>query len=400
MALLDRVKFDGPPDVLVWKWPSEALSLGAQLIVNESQEALFFKSGQALDLFGPGTHTLGSGNLPFLQRIVNLPFGSKTPFAAEVYFVSRSVALAQNWGTKTPFMILDPRYKVSIPLRAYGQFGLRVVNSREFVIQIAGASGGGTRPGMVGDVFSKVLAAKIVGTTADQTARNLLESLVTTCMQQAIGDQLGENRISVLDLPAQLLALGRKTQELLQGNYKTFGVELVNFTLESINFDPKDESVQRLRSMLDEAARLDVVGEAFRRNQDFYRTDKQFDVLQGAAEGGGAAGSVMGATMGIGLGFGAAAPAGNLAKESMAAAPTQKCPKCGASVPESSKFCSSCGENLEGQSRKCPNCSTANPGAAKYCSKCGTSLVAMKCSKCGADLSLGARFCNSCGEKV
>jgi membrane protease subunit (stomatin/prohibitin family) len=107
MAVLDRIKFDGPPDVLVWKWPSESLSLGAQLIVNESQEALFYKSGQALDLFGPGTHTLSSGNLPFLQKIVNLPFGGKTPFATEVYFVSKSVALAQDWGTKIPFMILD-----------------------------------------------------------------------------------------------------------------------------------------------------------------------------------------------------------------------------------------------------------------------------------------------------
>ena len=297
MSLLDRVKFDGPPDVLVWKWPHDSLSLGAQVIVNESQEALFYKGGQALDLFSPGTHTLTTANLPFLQKIVNLPFGGKTPFTAEVYFVSKAVALGQNWGTKTPFMILDPKYKVTIPLRAYGQFGLRVENTREFVTQIAGASGGSTRGSIAADTASKLFVAQtvpfvhektvnVIGTAANDTARTLLESLIVTCLQQSVGSFLSEQKVSVLDLPSQVLALSKKTHQLLQANFHTFGLTLVNFALESINFDASDESVKRLRLMLDEAARLEVVGEAYRRNQDFYRTDRQFDVLEGAAESG------------------------------------------------------------------------------------------------------------------
>jgi membrane protease subunit (stomatin/prohibitin family) len=253
MALLDRVKFDGPSDVLVWKWPHDSLSLGAQVIVNESQEALFYKGGQALDLFGPGTHTLTTANLPFLQRLVNLPFGGKTPLSAEVYFISKSVALGQDWGTKTPFMILDPRYRVTIPLRTYGQYGLRVVNSREFVTQIAGASGAGTRGSAPADFESKLFVAHITdfgheklvnvaGTTANDTARNLLESLIVTCLQQSVGSLLTEQKLSVLDLPSQVLALSKKTHEILQSNFQTFGLELVNFVLESINFDCKDDS--------------------------------------------------------------------------------------------------------------------------------------------------------------
>jgi membrane protease subunit (stomatin/prohibitin family) len=415
MALLDRVKFDGPPDVLVWKWPHDSLSLGAQVIVNESQEALFYKSGQALDLFGPGTHTLTTANLPFLQRLVNLPFGGKTPFSAEIYFVSKSVALGQNWGTKTPFMILDPRYKVTIPLRAYGQFGLRIVNTREFVTQIAGAGGGGTRGSIPADIASKLFVAQVapighdkalndkvpsvVGTTADDTARNLLEALTITCLQQSVGNLLNEQRLSVLDLPSQVLALGKNTHEILQSNFQTFGLELVNFVLESINFDSKDESVQRLRAMLDEAARLDVVGEAYRRNLDFYRTERQFDVLEGAAETGGAAGSVMGAAMGIGMGFGVAAPAGALAKDSMAGT-ASKCGKCGASIGQSSKFCPSCGENLRQNYRLCPECSTSNPGNSKFCSNCGAPMGTRRCTKCGAELQAASKFCNECGEKA
>lgn len=410
MALLDRVKFDGPSDVLVWRWPHDSLSLGAQVIVNESQEALFYKGGQALDLFGPGTHTLTTANLPFLQRLVNLPFGRKTPFSAEVYFISKSVALGQDWGTKTPFMILDPRYRVTIPLRAYGQFGLRVVNAREFVTQIAGASGGGTRGTVRADLDSKLFVANVTdfehektvnvtGTTANDTARNLLESLIVTSLQQSVGGLLTEQKLSVLDLPSQVLALGKKTHEILLSNFQTFGLDLVNFVLESINFDSKDESVQRLRAMLDEAARLDVVGDAYRRNLDFYRTERQFDVLQGAAETGGAAGSVMGAAMGIGMGFGVASPAGAIAKDSMAGT-ALKCGKCGAAVAQASKFCHSCGETLQQTSMLCPTCSTNNPSSSKFCSNCGAFLTLQKCAKCGAELQTGSKFCNECGEKA
>lgn len=417
MALLDRVKFDGPPDVLVWKWPSESLALGAQLIVNESQEALFFKSGQALDLFGPGTHTLASGNLPFLQKLVNLPFGGKTPFAAEVYYISKSVALAQDWGTRTPFMVLDPKYKVSIPLRAYGQYALRVVNSREFVTQIAGASGSGTRGTIAADAASKAFTTQVapvvqgdranaVSTNANDIARNLLESLIIACTQQSIGSHLADQKASVLELPGRVLDIAVEIQRVLKANFQTFGIELINFTLESANFDPKDESVQRLRTMLDEAARLDVVSEAFRRNQDFYRADRQFDVLQAAAEGGGPAGALMGAAMGVGFGLSTAGPAAVLARESIAKEPPSKtavtiCTKCGGQLDDSSKFCSTCGEPIGSQAlQHCTTCGAANPERSKFCSQCGAASGARRCAKCQTELLASSRFCSQCGEKA
>ena len=296
MALIDRIKTppEWTPDVLVWKWPSDQLTLGAQLIVNESQEAIFFKGGKALDLFGPGTHTLSSGNIPLLQKLINLPFGGQTPFSAEVYFINKTVSFAQDWGTKTPIMLLDPRYRVTIPLRGYGQYAIRIENSREFVVQVVGAS---------------------QGAIASTTANSMLESPIVTCIQQAFGDYLVHKRITALELPAHTLSIVDHVIELLRKSYRTFGVELINFTVESINFDPMDESVARLRGMLDEAARLDVMGDAFRRNQDFYRVERQFDVMQGAAESDGAAGNLMGAAMGLGMGFGAAGPAGEVAKE-------------------------------------------------------------------------------------
>jgi membrane protease subunit (stomatin/prohibitin family) len=223
--------------------------------------------------------------------------------------------------------------------------------------------------------------------------------LIVTCLQQSVGSFLSEQKVSVLDLPSQVLALSKKTHQLLQANFHTFGLTLVNFALESINFDASDESVKRLRLMLDEAARLEVVGEAYRRNQDFYRTDRQFDVLEGAAESGGAAGSVMGAAMGIGMGFGLATPAGALAKDSMTPI-LSRCSKCGASISQSSRFCPLCGDSLQQNLRPCPACSTLNSSTSKFCSNCGAEMAAAQCAKCGASLPAGSKFCNDCGEKV
>lgn len=298
-----------------------------------------------------------------------------------MYFVNKTLAFAQDWGTKTPIMLLDPRYRVTIPLRGYGQYAVHVENSREFVVHVV-------------DTSHQQFAST--------TATSMLASPIVTCIQQAFGDYLVEKRITALDLPAHTLALVNHVTELLRSHYKTFGIDVVNFTIESINFDPNDESVARLRGMLDEAARLDVVGDAFRRNQDFYRVDRQFDVLQGAAEAGGAAGSVMGAAMGIGIGFGVAGPAGNVAKQSMTPEPVPppRCPKCNAPYKPGSKFCNECGGELGAQLKLCPECKAENLATATFCNTCGRPMGALKCKKCGADLGRTAKFCNECGEKV
>ena len=104
MAIIDRIKYDGNSNGsqwLIYKCPSEQFVLGSQLIVNQGQEALFFKGGEALDLFGPGTHTLSTGNLPILNKLVNLPFGGKTPFSAEIYYINKTANLDMKWGTST-----------------------------------------------------------------------------------------------------------------------------------------------------------------------------------------------------------------------------------------------------------------------------------------------------------
>ncbi|MDR0315053.1 MAG: SPFH domain-containing protein, partial [Oscillospiraceae bacterium] len=132
MAIVDVIKYDGSPDVFAWKYPSDDLGTWTQLIVNESQEAILYKGGQALDLFSAGRHTLETANIPILNKIINLPFGGRSPFKAEVWYINKVYSLDVKWGTATPIQLQDPKYKIFIPLRSFGQFGIQIEDSRKF----------------------------------------------------------------------------------------------------------------------------------------------------------------------------------------------------------------------------------------------------------------------------
>ena len=125
MALLDVVQWDNQKGDIIYKFPEGAVSLGAQLIVKEGQEAIFFREGKALDSFGPGRHTLKTGNIPILEKLINLPFGGKTPFPAEVYYINKSEVPNLKWGTKQPIQLLDPIYNIAVPLRAFGAYSIK-----------------------------------------------------------------------------------------------------------------------------------------------------------------------------------------------------------------------------------------------------------------------------------
>ena len=125
MALIDVVKCEVNDKELVYKFPSEDLRIGTQLVVYTGQTAFFVKGGKVMDQFESGTYTIKTENIPILNKIINIPFGGETPFSAEVWFVNGIVKLDMPWGTPQPIQIEDPKYKIIVPVRAHGQYGLR-----------------------------------------------------------------------------------------------------------------------------------------------------------------------------------------------------------------------------------------------------------------------------------
>ena len=134
--LADVIKYEGDNTTFIWKHPCEDFSTGTQLIVHESQEAIFFINGQALDSFGPGRHTLETQNIPLIARLFNLPFGGKTPFHCEVYYINKTEQMAVKWGTDSKVEYVEPTYHFPLQIGASGEMSLRADDGRKLLIKL------------------------------------------------------------------------------------------------------------------------------------------------------------------------------------------------------------------------------------------------------------------------
>ncbi|MGL4593323.1 MAG: SPFH domain-containing protein [Thermoguttaceae bacterium] len=287
MALIDRVSFAGETGVLAWKFPSDSLSTGTQVIVNQNQEAVLYKGGQALDVLKPGTHSLSTGNIPILANIVNLPYGGKTPFTAEVWYVDKAVHRDLNWGTKIPIPIRDTETKLPLSLRAFGKWGMRVEDSRSFLTQIVGTQ----RMWDTAQIHSY-----FIGEICQRLTTVLSSKMKTTSFME-IGSDLNE--------------IAEATKSAIVAEFARFGLEIINFNVISVNI-PDSEQAQLndiLSSGKKEAYRVQNIVSA--NNMSAYAQIRSLDALESAASNeGGAVGGIMGAGLGMGLGMGIGIPAG------------------------------------------------------------------------------------------
>lgn len=407
MAIIDLVKWDAPDNLYAWKFPSQELATWTQLIVSESQEAVLLSGGQMDGPYGPGRHTLSTENIPIISGLFGLPFGGKSPFTAEVWFVNKAMPLDVKWGTTDPIQLQDPKYQIMLPVRAFGQFGIQVDNSKKFLIKLVG-----TMP-----VFDR---EKLV---------SYFRGLILTRTKDLIAKALTENKISILEVSAHLNSLSEIAEKQLSKELEEFGLKLINFFINSINTPEDDPAVQKLKATLAKKAEMDILGFT-------YQQERTFDTLETAAGNEGTAGGVMGAGLGMGMGMGIGVPMGNLmgglaqspALQTQSLGAQVVCKKCGANNDADSRFCSKCGGAVIAASEPaiastqitCDKCGHAAPAGARFCancgdvfnccSKCGTdnpegtthcvsckSPMPIKCAKCGVVSSPGARFCPGCG---
>lgn len=381
MAILDVIKFGGlaSRDWLVYKHPKDSITLGSQLIVGEGQVAIFVKGGAVCDVFTPGTYTLSTNNLPLLQGIINLPFGGKTPFSAEIYYINTVTKLDLAWGTSDPIQLIDPKYHVRLRIRAFGQVGMKIADYAGFLRELIGSLN-------ASDVvrYTKVL--------------DFYKGILVTKVKSIIADIIIHDQISALEIAAQLDGISQRTQQILTPEFGKFGMQLINFFVKSINFP--EEDFETINKILEDKAAFDIMGDSR------YATKRSFDVYEGAATNqNGVAGAF--AAGGIGLGAGAAI-AGNVqpaASVMQAPAPEAAyCPACHAANKQGAKFCNSCGASMippepKPAGKTCPGCGAAVPDGSRFCTECGMSLQPPVCA-CGATLEPGSKFCNQCGRKV
>lgn len=382
----DIIKYEGDNSTFVWKHPCEDFNTSTQLIVHESQEAIFFLNGQALDLFGAGRYTLETQNIPLLRKIVNIPTGGETPFHCEVYFINKTEQMAIRWGTDSKVQYIEPTYKFPLSIGASGEMSLSVDDSRKLLVKLVGTERVLDRQQLT-TYFRSILMAK-VKTYIAQTMR--------------------ANAINIFEIDESLETFSVDIQQRLIPDFADYGVKLNRFYITTIVKPDGDSQYEKfkelhfrqyadiaeakLRQQTDvihaqtEAQKvvIDSQAQATKRMQEgyTYQQERGFDVAQDAARNE-AAGQF--SNMGIGLGMMAGVGGtvggmvGGAVNDAFAGINTQP-------QATANRFCDQCGAEL-------------TPGAA-FCDECGAPQAPSDiCLKCGFKFTKPGKFCPKCGAK-
>lgn len=383
-TIADIIKYEGDNSTFVWKHPCEDFNTTTQLIVHESQEAIFFLNGQALDLFGAGRYTLETENIPLLRKLINIPTGGKTAFHCEVFFINKTEQMAIRWGTDSRVQYVEPTYKFPLSIGASGEMSLSVDDSRKLLVKLVGTERAMDRQQLT-TYFRSILMAK-VKTYIAQTMR--------------------ASAINIFEIDENLESFSADIRQRLIPDFLDYGVQLNRFYVTTIvkpDGDPQYEKFKELhfRQYADiaeaklqqqteviraqtEAQKvvIDSQAQATKRTQEgyTYQQERGFDVAQDAAKNE-AAGQF--SNMGIGLGMMAGvggtvgSMVGGAVSEAFAGMNAQPqavgncfCDQCGAELTPDARFCDECGAP-QVPADTCLKCGFKFIKSGKFCPKCG-----------------------------
>src|SRR3954471_23759228 len=343
MAILDVIEFLDPTgQQIVHRVPeggSGEFRLGSQLIVRESQVAVFFRDGKALDAFGPGRHTLSTANIPILTNILSIPFGGTSPFRAEVVFVNMADLIDMKWGTSEPVAFRDSEFGM-VRLRAFGTYAMNVADPQLFVNKVVGTRG-------------------IYETTA-------IEDYLRNIIVSRFNDIMGETMKTLLDLPAQYNEVGAGLKASVADDFANLGLTLKALYVTSIT--PPDEVTKRI----DERSGMGAIGNMQQYMQ--YQAAQAMGALanQGGGGGGGDVAGAAGAGMGLGAGMGIGAGMAQIIAQGMSAPPAQA-PASGGASTQPTPAQPGGQPTSEAATMTCYNCQAQIPANTKFCPECGAS---------------------------
>ena len=233
-GLASIIKYEGGNDVFIWKHPIEDFNYGSQLIVHESQEAIFFKDGQALDLFGPGRYTLETQQLPLLEKVYSLPTDTEGTFHSEVYFINKTVQMSIKWGTPDKVRFIDPLSGTPLEIGASGTLNLQVSDARKLLIKLVGTTGGIAWDD--GDDYTKSIQTSF---------RPLIANAVKTNLSAVIKNEA----IDLLEIDEKLDLISANLKEKILPGFEEYGLTIPQFYVTNVVLPEDDPNFKRIREL-------------------------------------------------------------------------------------------------------------------------------------------------------
>lgn len=447
-GLASIIKYEGDNETLVWKHPIEDFNFGSQLIVHESQEAIFFRDGQALDLFGAGRYTLQTQQLPLLEKLYKLPTDTEGTFHSEVYFINLATQMGVKWGTDSKVRLFDPASGLHIEIGASGEFNIRVTDSRKLLLKVVGTTGGLGQEQLLG-----------IG-----NGKGFFRSMVMTQVKSYLAQTIKENAINILEIDEHLMALSGALRERINAALDEYGLTMPEFYVSRIVTPDDDPNFRRMKEQYAEqyllvrqegirkaeaeaaadrkaveaqtAARMKIIGaqgeaealkiqkqaeaEAYRMQAEAeaaemrmkgytyqQETSRQvgMEAMKNGLGGGANAAGALGDLAGLGVSLGAMGSVIGMTKDALNPM-TQDAAQMGAAVGAAVAGgwdCPVCGhKNIT--TNFCPDCGGKKPEAKTGwdCAQCGTKNIQSKfCPNCGAKKPEEASgwTCPDCGTK-
>ena len=262
MNLNQIIKYEGNNSTFVWKHDCEDFNTSSQLIVHESQEALFFSNGQACDLFGPGRYSLRTENIPILKRLKNIPTGGETPFHCEVYFINTVEQMAIKWGTDSKVEYLDPQFRFPLKIGASGDMSLKVDDSRKLLV-------------------------KLVGTEKDLSQERLtsyFRGILMLHVKTYIAQVMRNSQISIFEVDEHLQEFSSILLERLKPDFLEYGISLQRFTVTTIVKPDGETNYERYKNIYFEES-IGIREERLRQQRQLIQqeTDSQKIIMESQA---------------------------------------------------------------------------------------------------------------------
>ena len=376
MALFEVIKKNKDDQNIIWRYPKRNFNTGSKLIVDESQEALFYSTGKALDLFGPGKYTLETNNIPILRGLLNLPTGGKTPFTCDVYFIDKTVQKFK-WGTSTRLEFLEPVYNFPISIGACGEVRFQVEDSRKFIVKLVGIKKQFDSES-VDDFFQDQMLVKV---------KSYLNNIIT------------KGKICIFEIDGKLDEISNSLKEKLEKDFEEYGIKLENFLLTNIAKPEDDKQYLKFKELYfkkgvliadaevdknlsrieaeKEAQRvkIDADAQATKRSLEgyTYQQEKSYEIGKEVARNE-AVGQYTNIGVGMGMISGMSGAVGDKISKTVTGAfidTNNICSKCGTENKADSKFCKKCGNALEAPTEFCTSCGEKLDGDSDFCPKCG-----------------------------